>query len=260
MYRGRILRMTAAGVIGLYAAHGYGLSRAHAQAQTNPWISTWTASPQSPRGVMPTTFSNRTVRQIVRVSIGGNKIRIRLSNEFGNKPVMIGAASVGLAGRTSDAAPGSLHPITFGGAKSIIIPPGAPALSDPVELAVAPLAELAVSLYLPVATDLSTVHFAALQTAYVSEPGDFTTSSRFPIVDKFANRFFLVGVMVQPSSLARTIVAFGDAITDGAFSTVDANNRWPERRGATVERSRDTARHLEPGYRWQSDPERWIRH
>src|SRR3954454_15620913 len=112
------------------------------------WVGTWTASPQPPRGVMPASFSNQTVRQIVRVSIGGSKVRIRLSNEFGSKPLLIGAASVGLAGGSSDLVSGSLRPLTFGGSKSIIVPPGAPAISDPVELNVAPLSDLAVNLYL----------------------------------------------------------------------------------------------------------------
>src|SRR6266576_6221147 len=136
------------------------------------WISTWTASPQPPRGVLPTSFANQTVRQIVRVSIGGSKVRIRLSNEFGSKPVLIGAASVGLAGKGAEIVAGSLRPLTFGGAKKVTLLPGAPALSDPVELNVAPLSDLAINLYLPAGTDLGTVHQVGLQTATVSAAGD----------------------------------------------------------------------------------------
>jgi lysophospholipase L1-like esterase len=210
------------------SAVSFALLPAGAQAETSSWISTWAASPQAPRGVVPASFSNRTVRQIVHVSIGGTKVRIRLSNEFGIKPVLIGAASVALAGGGSDIASGSLRPLTFGGSKSIILPPGAPALSDPVELSVAPLADIAVSLYLPAATDLGTVHTTGLQTAFVSGAGDFTATSDFPTVDRFANRFFLAGVMVEPNSPARAIVAFGDSITDGTNSTVNGNSRWPD--------------------------------
>jgi lysophospholipase L1-like esterase len=206
----------------------FALAPAGAQTQTDSWISTWTASPQSPRGVIPTSFSNQTVRQIVRVSLGGHKVRIRLSNEFGTKPVLIGAASVALAGGRANIVSGSLRPLTFGGAKSIIVLPGAPALSDPVELNVAPLSDVAVSFYLPAATELGTVHPVGLQTAFVSAAGDFTTSSEFPTVDKFTNRFFLTGVMVEPNSPSRAIVTFGDSITDGTNSTVDANSRWPD--------------------------------
>jgi lysophospholipase L1-like esterase len=177
---------------------------------------------------MPATFSNRTIRQIVHLSIGGDKVRLRLSNEFGTKPVLIGAASVALAGKSSDIVSASLRPLTFGGAKSVIIQPGAPALSDPVEFNVAPLSDVAVSLYLPAATELGTVHATGLQTAFVSTTGDFTASTEFPVVDRFANRFFLTGVMVEPSSPVRAIVTFGDSITDGTASTVNANARWPD--------------------------------
>src|SRR5262249_42399916 len=133
-----------------------------ALAQT--WVGTWTASPQPPRGVMPASFSNQTVRQIVRVSIGGSKVRIRLSNEFGSKPVQIGAASVGRVGEGAEIVAGSLRPLTFGGAKKVTLLPGAPALSDPIELNVAALSDLAINLYLPAATELATVHQVGLQT------------------------------------------------------------------------------------------------
>jgi lysophospholipase L1-like esterase len=204
------------------------LSPASAQVQTTSWISSWTASPMAPRGVMPASISNRTIRQIVHLSIGGDKVRLRLSNEFGTKPVLIGAASVALAGKSSDIVSASLRPLTFGGAKSVIIQPGAPAVSDPVEFNVAALSDVAVSLYLPAATELGTVHATGLQTAFVSTTGDFTASTEFPFVDRFENRFFLTGVMVEPSSPVRAIVTFGDSITDGTRSTVDANARWPD--------------------------------
>src|SRR6266700_7207322 len=90
-------------VIAAFAVH------ATIPAIAQSWISTWTASPQPPRGVMPASLSNQTVRQIVRVSVGGSKVRIRLSNEFGSKPVLIGAASVGLAERGKDIVAGTLR-------------------------------------------------------------------------------------------------------------------------------------------------------
>ncbi len=199
-----------------------------ASAQVATWIGSWTASPQAPRGIIPTSFSDRTIRQIVHLSVGGNKVRLRLSNEFGQRPVLIGAASVALAGEGAGIAAGGARAVTFGGAKSVIIPPGAPAVSDPVELAVAPLSDLAVSLYLPAATDLTTVHATGLQTAYVSASGDYTASTEFPVADRFANRFFLTGVMVESATPVHAIVAFGDSITDGSASTVNANHRWPD--------------------------------
>src|SRR5262249_22775971 len=110
----QLLPVLAAAALSVTA---FALSPASAQVQTNAWISSWTASPMGPRGVMPASFSNRTIRQIVHLSIGGNKVRVRLSNEFGAKPVLIGAASVAMAGGTSEVVPASLRPLTFGGAK-----------------------------------------------------------------------------------------------------------------------------------------------
>jgi lysophospholipase L1-like esterase len=210
------------------AANSVTLAPASAEIGASSWMSSWTASPQAPRGVIPASFSNRTIRQIAHLSIGGSRVRVRLSNEFSTKPVLIGTASVAVAGGSSDIVSASLHPLTFGGSKSVIIPPGAPVVSDPVAFNVAPLSDVAVSLYLPAATDLGTVHATGLQTAFVSTTGDFTASTEFPVADRFANRFFLAGVMVEPSSGARAIVTFGDSITDGTASTVNANARWPD--------------------------------
>jgi hypothetical protein len=138
----RLLAVVAAAVV---SANSLTLLPAVAQVRTN-WISSWTASPQAPRGVIPASFSNRTIRQIVHLSVGGDKVRVRLSNEFGARPVLIGAASVAMSGGGSDISPGSLRPLTFGGSRSVIIPPGAPALSDPVDLNAAALSDVAVSL------------------------------------------------------------------------------------------------------------------
>src|SRR5258708_15302471 len=97
---------------------------------------------------MPASISNRTIRQIVHLSIGGDKVRLRLSNEFGTKPVLIGAASVAVVGKSSDIVSSSLRALTFGGAKSVIIPPGAPAVSDPGGVNIPPLSGVGASLYL----------------------------------------------------------------------------------------------------------------
>jgi lysophospholipase L1-like esterase len=204
------------------------LSPADAQVAAGAWISSWTASPQAPRGALPGSFSNRTIRQIVHLSVGGDKVRLRLSNELGTRPLLIGAVSVALAEKGSNIVSGSLRPLTFGGSTSVTIPAGAPALSDPVELNVASLSDLAVSLYLPAQTELETVHATGLATGFVSAAGDFTTSSQFPIADTFVNRFVLTGVMVEPASPTRAIAIFGDSISDGTRSTVDANARWPD--------------------------------
>lgn len=194
MHSSRLLLAAAAAL----AVMSFTSAPAGAQSQTSSvqpksWISSWTASPQLPRGVLPASFTNRTIRQIVHLSLGGDKVRIWLSNEFGTRPVLIGAASVAVAGQGSGIAAQSLRPLTFGGARSFVLPPGAPLVSDAVDLDVAAFTDLAVSLYLPATTELGTVHATGLQTAYVSSAGDFTMASEFPTEDRFVNRFFLSG-------------------------------------------------------------------
>ena len=252
----RLLAVVAAAVV---SANSLTLLPAVAQVRTN-WISSWTASPQAPRGVIPASFSNRTICQIVHLSVGGDKVRVRLSNEFGARPVLIGAASVAMSGGGSDISPGSLRPLTFGGSRSVIIPPGAPALSDPVDLNAAALSDVAVSLYLPGATDLGTVHQTGLQTAYASAAGDFTASSEFPVVDRFANRFFVSAILVEPRSPARAIVAFGDF--DHRRHQLDRQCQCALARcaGTSFERSRSRCCGAEPGHCRQSRPERRRRH
>jgi lysophospholipase L1-like esterase len=224
-YRGRAFRRFLAFIVAAALSLTAG---AGAKAQALAWISSWTASPQAPRGVIPGSLANRTIRQIVHLSLGGKAIRIRLSNEFGSRPLVIGAASIAIAGENSGILAASPRPLSFGGATSVIIPSGAPAMSDPVELDVAALSDLAVSLYLPAQTELDTVHVTALATGTVSAAGDFTASAQFPVADRFVNRFFLTGVMVAPAAPARAIVVLGDSISDGTRSSVDANARWPD--------------------------------
>ena len=227
-HRGRAFRIDC-GLLAFIVAAALSLTAgAGAKAQALAWISSWTASPQAPRGALPGSLANRTIRQIVHLSLGGDRVRIRLSNEFGSRPLLIGAASIAIAGRDSDIVAASLRPLTFGGSTSVIIPPGAPVLSDPAELDAAALSDLAVSLYLPAQTELDTVHVTGLATGTVSAAGDFTASAHFPVADRFVNRFFLTGVMVAPAAPARAIAVLGDSISDGTRSSVDANGRWPD--------------------------------
>lgn len=205
--------------------------------QGETWIGTWATSPHMPgpgfEDVMPSQifeFDDQTVRQIVRVSAGGYAVRIRLSNLFGEEPLLIGAARVALRedGETID--PASDHVLTFSGQPSISIPPGALALSDPVDLAVPPLAELAVSLYFPEAVTSNTVHGFSFQTNYLAPAGggDQTAEATLPADATMQTWVFLTGVDVAVSEPANVVIALGDSITDGAFSTPDTNQRWPD--------------------------------
>jgi lysophospholipase L1-like esterase len=180
----------------------------------------------------PLNFSNQTLRQIVHVSLGGDRVRVVLSNAFGTVPLAVGAAHVAL--RVKDAAidPKSDRPLTFGGSPSAMIAAGAVVVSDPISLAVPPLADLAIDAFLPGDTAASpsplTTHAGALQTNYISAAGNHAGETDLPVMTTTQAWFFLARVEVAASDRAGAIVAFGDSITDGTRSTPNTNGRWPD--------------------------------
>jgi lysophospholipase L1-like esterase len=231
---GRRAFLTIAPVAGVLAV----LATSPAQAQradAGDWIDTWSASPQpvwepdffAPAGI-PRTLRNQTIRHVARISLGGSRVRVEFSNEYGEHPLVIGAAHVALAGEKDAIAPGSDRVLTFSGSTSITVPPGAPVWSDPVDLAVPALGSVAVSLFLPEVTPATTWHNDARQTAYISGEGDFTAAERFEPAQTVTSRIFLSGIAVDAAPEARAVVLFGDSITDGDGSTLDANHRWPD--------------------------------
>lgn len=198
------------------------------------WVATWTASPQPlwdgdfalPTNV-PYHLWNQTVRQVARVSISGKRLRVVVSNEYGTRPLMIGAAHVALAGDGPAIVAGSDRALTFGGRSSVRIPPGAPAVSDPVDLDVAALGSVSVSLYLPEPTPSATFHWDARQTGYIVA-GDQAAAGTIKADATLTARIFLGAILVEAAPDTRTVVAFGDSITDGAMATIDADRRWPD--------------------------------
>ncbi len=197
------------------------------------WVATWAPSP-SPQladvGQIRTAklaFENQTLRQIVHVSLGGESLRVRLSNVFGKDKVEIGAAHVALRSNAAAIATGTDRALTFSGRPTVTIPAGAIVLSDPVRLSVPSGANLAVSLYVPKAALGAGIHYASQQTSYLAE-GNHVGDAELPGAATLTSWVFLGGVDVLAPASAFTVVAFGDSITDGARSTVDANARWPD--------------------------------
>ena len=197
------------------------------------WLATWTASPSDaprrpPRDSVDRTptFVNQTMRLIVRTSIGGDRVRIHLSNEYGDQPLVIDAAHVAVreSGASIDAA--TDRPLTFGGRSRLRLLPGAVALSDPVSLNVPALRDLAISLHIADSARLVTRHALALQTNYIVR-GDVTSATSFTADTTLYVWPFLTGVDVTNSAAVGVISAIGNSITDGALSTRDANTRWP---------------------------------
>lgn len=195
-----------------------------ARATEPEWIGAWSAVPDS----AGPPLKAQTVRQIVRLSIGGRRVRIRLSNLFGKQPVVIGPAHLALHVTGSAIRPESDHAISFNGQSSVTIPTGESVTSDAVELAVAPLQELAISLYLPKDTGPATQHGLGMQSAYLTQSGDATGSATFPAAEVFSSRPFLTDVEVETEAAGRGIVTLGDSITDGYGSTQDGSKRWPD--------------------------------
>jgi lysophospholipase L1-like esterase len=194
------------------------------------WVGTWATSPQSlDNSTAPDVvdFDDQTIRQVMRVSIKGRVLRVRFSNEQGDTPLLIGAASIALSGGGAAIVAGTSVPLTFSGEPSISVPPGAPILSDPVHLKVPALGDVAISLYLPEPTTASTFHRRAIQTTYISPPGDHTEALDLPVQATAVNWYFLGNIDVLAEKKAAAIVTLGDSITDGTVSTVDANARWP---------------------------------
>jgi hypothetical protein len=212
------------------------LAAPHAQAAGAKWIGSWGASPAMPMAA-PTnnparstaSFDNQTVTQIVRLSAGGSRLRLRLSNEYGPKPLQVGVVRVALVSADGAVIAGSERAVSFSGAASATLPAGAPILSDPVALPTRPLARLRVSLYLPADTNGCTCHTTGQELIAIA-PGDATQAPPPAARGAGDYRAFLTEVDVETAAPVRPVIAtFGDSITDGYRSTDGANHRWPDR-------------------------------
>jgi lysophospholipase L1-like esterase len=204
-------------------------------AAQDRWIPTWTTAQLLARTPPPTTagapaprgYSNQTIRMMVRTSIGGSRLRIKLSNAFGSAPVALGAAHIALRAKDSAIVPASDRPLTFNGKPGATIGPGVVLLSDPVNLDVPPLADVAVSLYLPGETGPPTTHATALHTTYISKEGDATAQESIGDATTTQSYYWLYAIEVMAPEKTGLIVAYGDSITDGARSSNESNHSWP---------------------------------
>ena len=200
------------------------------------WVTAWAASPMaatptslaSPDDFSAAGFTDRTVRNVVWTSVGGRSARVRLSNLFGTMPVTFDEVDIGVVRTGAALVPGTSHPVTFDGHRSVTLAPGTERLSDPVFMAVPGQTDVAVSLFSRNPTGPATYHSDAQQNNFVSTPGDSAASAS---ADSFTTPsqhwYFVDAVEVRAPAARGTVVAFGDSITDGFQSTVDANARWP---------------------------------
>jgi lysophospholipase L1-like esterase len=164
---------------------------------------------------------------VVRTTIAGSKIRVRLSNLYGNAPVTIGPAHLAMHARGARIRAGTDHLLTFAGQSAVTIQAGASVLSDPVEMAVPALADLAISLYLPGEVAVSSVHGTGMQAAFIVS-GDAGAALDLTTAKQDDSRYFLTDVEVVPDRPAQTLVVLGDSVADGVGSGNDRNARWPD--------------------------------
>ena len=205
-------------------------SRPAAAERRGTWITSWSASPQTavPGSLAAAGFDDQTLREIIFPSVGGDLIRLELTNVFGASALRIGHVTVALADVGATVVPGTIHPVTFGGRPSVWIPAGERVLSDPVGIQVPARQVHAHREVLQGRTGRATLHTDAQQVNWVSAAGDHAAEAGSgAFTAAIPSWYYVSGLLVRSSEAAGTVVAFGDSITDGVGATVGGNGRWP---------------------------------
>lgn len=236
---------------------------APAMVGPSSWVATWQASPQPVWGPdflfptnVPPVLAGQTVRQVARISLGGSRLRLVLSNAYGMQPLIVGGASIAqpsgggdIGGEVSGVINGgsrnessgesrgtvvaaTMRRVTFNGQREATIAPGASLISDPVTLSAIALSQVTVSVYLPVATPVRTFHWDGRQTSWIV-PGDQSsapvlTGEKGGVIETTTTRLLLSGIQVEASPSTPVVVVLGDSITDGAAATLNEDHRWPD--------------------------------
>jgi lysophospholipase L1-like esterase len=205
---------------------------AEAGAGECPWRAAWASSqmrPDAANALPGEALADTTLRQVVRPSIGGRHVRVRLSNAFGDAPLRIGAVTLARSAANAGAAivPGSLRAVRFAGAAGAVVPPGSDWLSDPVDLPVAAFDDLTVSIHIIDAPKAQTSHPGSRATSYYQH-GDATGAADLPAATRTDHWYLLSGIEVARCGGAGGVVVLGDSITDGRGSTTNGNDRWTD--------------------------------
>lgn len=241
---GRQARLTVAALLVVLPA--VALPPAGAAQAAEHWVGTWAAGLQAQAPPEPASardpgqdlfgplarVRNQTLRQIVRATIGGSRLRVALTNVFGTEPLEVGAAHAAVRAAGAAIEPGTGAALTFGGRASVTIEAGSTVLSDAVDLEVPALGHLAVDLYLPgdnweSSSPASTLR-GAWTTGYVSPAGDHSGALEMPVEATLQSWLYLSRAEVAASAATRVVVTLGDSITEGFGSTADADRRWPD--------------------------------
>lgn len=228
---------------GLAAAPMDGVAKAKARpaavakpAPVKQWVAGWATSTMIAEGnnlIPAEDLTDATLRQIIRVTSGGDRIRIRLSNAFGTQPLQISAVSVAKSAANTGPAvdPASIHAVTFDGQVSVTIPAGADYVSDPVDLPVKGMDDLAISVFQPTAPAVLTSHPGSRATSYFVHGNHVSDASLDapPNTMKTADRWYeIAAVEVEGTQTQGAIAIVGDSITDGYGVKPNTNVRWPD--------------------------------
>jgi lysophospholipase L1-like esterase len=214
------------------------LAAAHSEvvpSQVEHWVRSWAAALMAPEELdyypgLARTFHDVTIRQVIVTRLGGETVRVSISNEYGTRPLVIGRAHIARASSGARIDLTTDRELTFSGEHSVSVPAGAALTSDVVALKVLAGNTLAISLYLPQSTEgsTSTVHEEGWRTGYVSPTGDFTSQASFPVAAELGSYFYLAALDVSAPPAAAAIIALGDSITDGTGATHGADRTWPD--------------------------------
>jgi lysophospholipase L1-like esterase len=205
-----------------------------AKPEGKKWVGTWASSPlldahakNAEELLTAGTQSGATLREVIHVSMGGETVRVRFSNLYGTSPLVIGAVEIAQTLKGVAIVPGTNKAVTFNGQPSVSIPPGALAVSDPAAFKLAPLSNLTVSFFLPKPTGPVTEHQLGNSTSF-HVTGNMVASASLESPITATSWYYLNGVDTLAAADAGAVITIGDSITDGAKSTIDTNQRWPD--------------------------------
>jgi len=213
------------------------------EARNGHWVGTWGASPQltEPGNLPPPPgLSSNTLRQVVQVSIGGKKLRVRFSNAFGTSPVTMSAAHIAMSAGGGAIKMESDQALTFDGKPSVIIPPGESVRSDAFDFDLAPLSDVAVTIHFDGASGDVTGHPGSRTTSYL-QAGDSISTADLTAAARTQHWYILSDIEVEAENSSAAIVTLGDSITDGRGSGTDKNDRWPDDLARRLQSEKSTA-------------------
>jgi lysophospholipase L1-like esterase len=236
----RSLAFAALGVAAASVANGGGPAT---EPEDSRWVGTWAASQQlTEKANLPPApgFADVTLRQIVHVSLGGKRLRVRFSNAFGKTPLVLAAARVARSAGGGAVQPATERALAFHGQAAATVPPGALIVSDPLGFDLPPLSDLAVTIHLRGAPADVTGHPGSRTTSYL-QVGDAVSALDLPAAARVDHWYFLSGIEVLAGRSAAAVAVLGDSITDGRGSTTNGNDRWPDKLARSLQARRATA-------------------